>query len=74
MVGFSLPEGVNAKMGDDGKIDTAMPPLTSKMLDSSIKGGYSHRSLDVATESEKQKKADAEAYAFMQESKAKAEQ
>ena len=43
------------------------------MLDGSIKDGYSHKSLDVETESEKKKIADAEAWARMQENKAKME-
>jgi hypothetical protein len=69
MVGFALAPGQKAH-----QVEQSNPPLTAKLLDSTVKDSYSHRTLDIDTASDKQKHQDQEAFARMQDDKTKAEQ
>jgi len=68
MVGFAVPAGQKAH-----HIDHSNPPLTAKLLDSTVKDNYSHRTLDIDTASDKQKHQDQEAFGRMQDDKTRAE-
>lgn len=68
MVGFAPPAGHKSH-----QLESANAPLTAKLLDSTVKDSYSHRTLDIDTASDKQKQQDQEAFLRMQEAKLKAE-